>query len=381
MTETLAAPPRVAKSEADPSRHSTFVVRHPSVPTQVVVGHGALVDLGARLRELGVSGTVFVISDTAVLPRFGDATLEALRSIGYRAEAKAIPAGEGSKALSVASELYDWLLAQSVGRGDAVVALGGGVVGDLGGFVAATILRGIPWAVVPTTLLGQVDASMGGKTGVNHATGKNLIGAFHHPRLVVSDTALLGTLPRRELRSGIAEIIKTGFILDPELLDLLERRAADLLALEPALTADVVRRCAEHKLNVVGSDERESDLRMILNYGHTIGHGIEAATQYGALLHGEAVAVGMVGAALIAERRGLLNSGDVARHRAVNDAYELPNTAPGVDADRVLAAMAHDKKSTKSSLRWILLDGIGRTRVVSDVPSELALEVIRELVT
>lgn len=344
------------------------------------VAHGLLSRLGALMREAGLDGAAHVISDTSVLPLYGPAALDTLRAAGYEAAAYAVPAGEHSKSLAQASALYDWLVERRCERRDVVVALGGGVVGDLAGFVAATFLRGLALVQVPTTLVGQVDSAIGGKVAVNHPRAKNMIGAFHQPRLIVADVALLRTLPSRELRAGWAEVIKTALILDADLLRLLEARAREMEELSPDLTTEVVRRCAEHKLAVVAQDERDEGRRIILNYGHTMGHALEAAAGYGALLHGEAVAIGMLGAARLAHRMGLCPAPLVERHRQVIAAYGLPTRAPVVPHEAVLEAMALDKKSRAARIRWVLLADVGDVRIVSDVPDEAVGATLSEVV-
>lgn len=344
------------------------------------VGHGLLPRLGMLMRAAGLDGAVHVISDTSVLPLHGAATLDALRAADYPAAAYAVPAGEQSKSLAQASALYDWLVERRCERRDVVLALGGGVVGDLAGFVAATFLRGLALVQVPTTLVGQVDSAIGGKVAVNHPRAKNLIGAFHQPRLIVADTALLATLPARELRSGWAEVIKTAFILDADLLALLEAHAAALAALPLDLTTAVVERCARHKRAIVAEDERDEGRRIILNYGHTIGHALEAATSYGTLLHGEAVAIGMVGAARLAQRLGLCDQALVARHERVLAAFGLPIRAPTVAYEALWTAMALDKKGRGARLRWVLLAEVADVRVVGDVPDEAVRATIAEVV-
>ncbi|MBX5492211.1 MAG: 3-dehydroquinate synthase [Chloroflexi bacterium] len=345
-----------------------FDVRAPSRTYPVVVGPGALDELPALLRETGVRGRLWLVADAAVERRYAPRLIEALREAGYLVELQTVPGGEESKSLAQAAALYDWLLAGRVERGDALLALGGGVVGDLGGFVAATILRGIAFVPLPTTLLAQVDASIGGKVAVNHPRGKNLIGAFHQPRLVVADTATLASLPPRERAAGWAEVIKAGMILDAELFALLEREVEALLRLAPAPTAAAIGRAMALKAAVVSEDEQESGRRAILNYGHTVGHGIEAATRYARYLHGEAVAVGMVAAASIAVELGLLAPEAAERQNALLTRFGLPIQVPEADAGAVRAAMTLDKKAVAGRLTWILPTAIGRVTICRDVP-------------
>jgi 3-dehydroquinate synthase len=353
--------------------------------SEVVVGQDILPATGERVREAGLKGRVFVFSDDRVFPLHGQALLDGLRAGGCEAEARVLPAGEATKSLEAAFSAYDWLVERRAERGDAVLALGGGVVGDLAGFVAATYLRGLPFVQVPTTLLAQIDSAIGGKVAVNHPRGKNLVGAFYPARLVVADTGLLRTLPRPDLASGWAEVVKTAMILDEELLGLLERSAPALLEPELGLTSEVVRRSIRHKEDVVAEDPREQGRRIILNYGHTIAHALEAATGYGALLHGEAVAIGMRGEAEISRRLGMLEPAVVRRQEACLDAFGLPRrvgerTADLPDPGVVVDAMGLDKKVRGRVIRWVLLEGIGRPAIRADVPSELVHEVLADLI-
>jgi shikimate kinase / 3-dehydroquinate synthase len=348
----------------------------------VYVGWGTLDRLGELLREHGLDGAAWVVSDTEVLPRLGYRALFSLRKARMDADAFAIPAGESSKNLDVAASVYDWLVSKHAERGHAIVALGGGVVGDLAGFVAATYLRGMPFVQVPTSLLAMVDASIGGKVAVDHRQGKNLIGAFHQPSLVVDDISLLKTLPHRMLVEGFAEAIKHALIRDPQLLDDIEARAEDLLHLEPPVTADIVRRNIAIKAAVVAEDERDTGLRAILNYGHTVGHAIEAAGGYTEVHHGAADAIGMTAAAEIGRRMGVTPPAVIERQRAVLERFGLPTRAPpGINAQHVLDAIALDKKVAKGSVRWVLLEDVGRPVLRSDVPPDLVREVIQTVLT
>ncbi len=357
-------------------------VNAPSRRYPVHVGWGALDRLGELLREQGLAGAAWIVSDSEVLPRHGDRALLSLREAGFAADAFAIPAGESSKNLDVTARVYDWLVSKRAERGHAVVALGGGVVGDLAGFVAATYLRGLPFVQAPTSFLAMVDASIGGKVAVDHPSGKNLIGAYYQPRLVVEDVSLLKSLPRRMLAEGCAEAIKHALIRDPQLLDDMEARADDLLHLEPAVTVDIVRRNVAIKAAVVSEDERDTGLRAILNYGHTVGHAIEAAGGYAQVLHGAADAIGMTTAAEIGWRMGVTPQHVIERQRAVLERYGLPTRAPkGIDPQRVLDAIALDKKVAEGSVRWVLLEDIGRPVLRSDVPPELVREVVQEVLS
>jgi len=318
--------------------------------------------------------------DDAVGPLYGERALASLRAAGFDAALFTFAAGEASKNLETVRAAYDWLLEQRAERASTIVALGGGVAGDLAGFVAATYLRGVNFVQAPTSLLAMVDASIGGKVGVDHPRGKNLIGAFYPPRLVVQDTSLLVSLPERSYREGFAEVIKHGLIMDAPMLDVLERDADRLLAVEPELTTEIVARNAALKASVVSEDEREGGRRMILNYGHTAGHAIEAVTGYTRVLHGEAISAGMMIAAEIGRRSGVTPAAVGERQAHLLERYGLPLRHPGLDVDAVIAAMAHDKKVASKKVRWILLEDFGRPVVRDDVPDDFVRDVLRAVV-
>ncbi len=343
-------------------------------------GHDTLPQLPQLLANLGLSGSAFVISDEHVLPRYGDRVRSLLEGAGWRVATRAVPAGEASKCLACAADLWDWLASERAERRDTVVALGGGVVGDLAGWVAASYLRGLNVVQVPTTLLAQVDASIGGKTGIDHPSAKNLIGAIYPPRLTLIDTALLSSLPERELRSGWAEVVKTALIGDADLFAYLQRNVGALTRLEPASLAHVVGRCAAFKLEVVTEDPTEQRRRLILNYGHTIGHAIEAAAGYGAMTHGEAVGIGMRGAAMIAGGMGLLDPTIAAQQAETLAAFGLPERAPAVEPERVMAAIRLDKKVISGGQRWVVLRGVGEPEVRADVSPALVRRAVEECV-
>ncbi|MDP2661259.1 MAG: 3-dehydroquinate synthase, partial [Dehalococcoidia bacterium] len=289
---------REAQSPYCPGHEADLMVQATSASYPVFLR--PLSELGARLAQIGLRGSAFVISDENVFSHYGTRVTDSLKEAGFRVASYCVPPGEESKSLSMLSRLYDWLLAQSPERRDTIVALGGGVVGDLAGLAAATLLRGIPYVQVPTSLLAMVDSSVGGKTAINHPLGKNLIGAFYQPSLVLIDLATLRTLPPRELTSGWAEVIKHGLIRDAAFFQFLHEHAEALLSLEASATREAILRSVTIKAEIVGRDERETTgERSLLNYGHTLAHGLEAATGYGRFLHGEAVAIGMVGAGRI----------------------------------------------------------------------------------
>jgi 3-dehydroquinate synthase len=341
---------------------------------------GALDDLGALMRDAGLQGPAFVVSDDAVAPLYAGRASASLRAAGFEPTLFTFPPGEASKSLETVSHVYDWLLDGRAERSSPVVTLGGGVAGDLGGFAAATYLRGVPFVQAPTSLLAMVDASIGGKVGVDHPRGKNLVGAFYAPSLVVQDTSVLASLPPRSLREGFAEVIKHGLIMDPPMLEVLERDAQRLLAVEPALTTEMVSRNAALKAAVVSDDEREGGRRMILNYGHTIGHAIETACGYRGILHGEAISAGMMAAAEIGRRIGITSAAVGERQRVLFERYDLPLHHAGLDIDAVMAATLHDKKVAAKRVRWVLLEDFGRPVIRDDVPDGVVREVVAKLV-
>jgi 3-dehydroquinate synthase len=341
----------------------------------VLVETNALERLPALLNDLGLRGRLWLIADAAVAERYGAPLAARLNAAGYDVERSTVPSGEASKSSEQLGELYTWMIGGGVERRDAVLALGGGVIGDLAGFAAATVLRGIAVIQLPTTLLAMVDSAVGGKTGINHPLGKNLIGAFHQPRLVLADPTTLATLPPRELRAGWAEVIKHGVIRDPGLFAALEHNAG--APRDAASFAELIRRAVAVKIAVVNADEREQGERIILNYGHTIGHAVEALTGYGGLLHGECVAIGMHAAARIASALGLCAPALVARQQALLAAYGLDTAIPaGIDPDAVLALTLRDKKVTARKVRWVLPTDIGSVVVRDDVPEATVRSVL-----
>jgi 3-dehydroquinate synthase len=336
----------------------------PGHPYPILIGSGLLGSVGVRVRETGVSGPLALVQDAGVAQTYGARVRRSLEEAGYQVAPVTIPSGEGSKSLEQLGRLYAALAAAGLDRGSAVVALGGGVVGDLAGFAAATYLRGIAFIQVPTTLLAQVDASVGGKTGIDLPAGKNLAGAFHQPRLVLIDVQTLDTLPDGEFRAGLAEIIKYGVIADRDLFRYLEVNSAAVLAHQPEALTHLIARSCEIKADVVGQDEREAGLREILNYGHTVGHAVEAAAGYGVYRHGEAVAIGMAAAGRLAERLGWLSRGDAGRIEALIAVYGQPlRLREPLPAERLLSSMKRDKKTRGGELRFVLAREIGRVEV------------------
>ncbi len=357
-----------------------FTVRTETAAYPIVVAPGALETLGSRLSELGLSGRACVVTDSGIPGEWRELALGSLAETGFDPLLLEIPEGEPSKNLAQAGELFAELSGNRIERRDVVVALGGGVVGDLAGYVAATYLRGVAFVQAPTTLLGMVDASIGGKVAIDLPSGKNLVGAFYQPRLVLSDTRALNTLPPRHLTAGWAEVIKTGAIFDEELFEHLETNAEAILGGDEAMRAHAVLRCSAIKGRVVSLDEREmTGLRARLNLGHTLGHAVENALEYTGILHGEAVAIGMSFAAHLAERVGSITAQERQRQIDLLKAYGLPTTAPdGLELADIQAALAVDKKVAAGRTRWILCDGIGRGRLRDDVPPDVSEEVLRE---
>jgi 3-dehydroquinate synthase len=338
------------------------------------IGAGILGE--AALYAPHLAGTAAVVTNTVVGPLYLPGLRAALESTGARVVPIVIEDGEQAKRWEVLEQVFDALLAARLGRDGVIVALGGGVVGDLAGFAAAVYQRGIDLLQVPTTLLAQVDSSVGGKTAINHARGKNMIGAFHQPRAVIADVATLDTLPDRELRAGLAEVIKHGAALDAAFLAWLEANIDALLGREREALTYAVRRSCELKAAIVAEDERESGGRALLNFGHTFGHAIEAASGYGAWLHGEAVAAGMVMAAELSARAGLLAAAQSARLRKLIERAGLPVVPPRIDEARWLELMALDKKSARGRMRFVLLEGPGRAALKSEVDEALVREVL-----
>jgi 3-dehydroquinate synthase len=338
------------------------------------IGTGLLPRLGRECRALGLDSRCMVISDELVAQHYGAPAVGSLEKAGFTVSLLVVPAGERSKNLKTAGRCYQQLAAHRMERKSFVVALGGGVVGDLAGFVAATYLRGIPFVQVPTSLLAQVDSSVGGKVGINLAAAKNLVGAFHQPRLVLCDLDTLRTLPDREYRSGLAEVIKYGVIQDAAFFAFLEKNLSGILAQKPSVLAKTIARCCEIKAYIVGQDEFESGARALLNFGHTVGHAIEAVAGYGRFLHGEAIALGMVAAASISVARTSLPATSANRLSVLLQRAGLPTQFvwhPRLRS-RLWDAMVLDKKVSRGELRFVLASDVGQCRFGLPVP---ALEV------
>jgi 3-dehydroquinate synthase len=317
-----------------------------------------------------------IITNTVVGPLYLAPLARALEAQGVEVISITLPDGEQHKDWQTLNRIFDALLEHRCERGTTLIALGGGVVGDVAGFAAAAYLRGVPFIQVPTTLLAQVDSAVGGKTAINHPLGKNMIGAFYQPRAVIADTDTLATLPPRELAAGLAEVIKYGLIRDPELFAWLEKNMTRLVGREAEPLVHAIERSCAIKAEIVAQDEREDGMRALLNLGHTFGHAIEAGTGYGTWLHGEAVGAGMLLAAQLSQKLGFLTEGDVRRVDAILRAAGLPVRAPDLGLDRYLELMGHDKKVEGGRIRFILLKRIGDAFVSADVPKSALADLL-----
>ncbi|MBI2754073.1 MAG: 3-dehydroquinate synthase [Betaproteobacteria bacterium] len=339
------------------------------------IGAGLLEDARLYAPHLA-SRRAAVITNEVVAPLYLERVQRALARAGAAATSIVVADGEQAKDWRTLEHVFDRLLAARCGRDTVIVALGGGVVGDLAGFAAAVYQRGVPYIQVPTTLLAQVDSSVGGKTAINHPRGKNMIGAFHQPLAVIADVAALDSLPARELRAGVAEVIKHAFILDAAFVDWLEANVERLLERDRAALEHAVRRSCELKAHVVAADEREAGLRAILNFGHTFGHAVETGVGYGEWLHGEAVAAGMVMAAELSVRAQLLVRSEAQRVRALIARAGLPVAGPAIRPERMLELMQVDKKAERGRMRFVLLAAPGKAVVRGGIEEALVLEAI-----
>lgn len=348
----------------------------------VCVRSGGLDELGSLMGDLNLGKKVLLVSNQSIFRQYGDRATAALESAGFEVSSCILPPGEQYKTLNSVQKIYGAALANRLERSSTMVALGGGVVGDITGFAAATWLRGINVVQVPTSLLAMVDASIGGKTGVNHPEGKNLIGAFHQPRLVLIDPDVLKTLPAREFRSAMAEVIKYGVIWDVELFSKLEKskRLDQMRYVKPDLLAEILIRSCQAKAEVVSKDEKESGLRAILNYGHTIGHAVESLTGYKAINHGEGVAIGMAASSRLAVELGMWDAECDRRQSALLEKAGLPAKLPaGVDVEEILNTLQLDKKVQDGKVRFVLPVRLGEAAVSDRVDGDVILQVLREM--
>ncbi|MDH5201718.1 MAG: 3-dehydroquinate synthase [Nitrospirota bacterium] len=344
----------------------------------ISIGSNILDRLGDNLKSFGLSPRIAIISNPKVYPLYGKRVSDSIKNAGFNAITVTIPDGEEYKDLLWIQHIYDELLKAKLDRSSALIALGGGVVGDITGFAASTYMRGISYIQVPTTLLAQVDSSVGGKTGVNHKLGKNMIGTFWQPKLVWIDVATLKTLPLRELRAGLAEVIKYGVIWDEKLFDFLELNRNKILSLDRDSLVHIIKRSCEIKAEVVSKDERESGLRAILNYGHTIGHAIETVTGYKRYLHGEAVAIGMCLEARLSTMLKFIDNNKVVRIKSLIESYGLPSEMPaGIDIKNILSSIQLDKKAIAGELKFILPERIGNVKIYKGLNKKVLKEMLR----
>jgi 3-dehydroquinate synthase/shikimate kinase/3-dehydroquinate synthase len=360
-------------------RQTTVTLELSNAFSKAMIEWGGLYRLPEHLKSAGFSHRVFIVTDSELGLLYSKPVLSLLHNAGLVPYIFKVPAGEISKSLQSWQLILDWLVEQKAEKIEPIIALGGGVIGDLAGFVAATYHRGIPLVHLPTSLLAQVDSAVGGKTGINHPSGKNLIGAFYQAGLVIVDPAFLLTLPERVYLEGWAEIVKYGMILDADLFKLIEDHISLLHARDATLLTQIITRCIELKMDVVRRDERDGGLRNILNYGHTFGHALEVSTDYGTWLHGEAVSIGMEVAAHIAVARGILSKEQALRQHEVLRALRLPLRCPGVNVNAVLDNMLRDKKIRAGQMRWILPIRIGHAEIYDDVPLTMIQEAVAKV--
>jgi 3-dehydroquinate synthase len=373
---------RSSRARAARTGDSTRVLlRAGGARSEILIGEGLLAGCGSLAAARLAGRSAVVVSSERIFGLHGAPLLRSLAAAGFRVARATLPDGERAKSARAVSRLYADFLAARLERRSLIVVLGGGVLCDVGGFAAATFLRGLPTLLVPTTLLAQVDAAIGGKTAINLPAGKNLVGVFHQPRLVLCDPATLRTLRGRELRAGLAEVIKIGAVADRGLFALVERELEAILAWDPAAIRRIVTRAVRAKVRIVARDERDlTGRRALLNYGHTIGHAIEASLRYGRLLHGEAVAVGIAAACRLAVRSGVQRPSDAARQTALLARAGLPTNLPrGIELESLLAHAARDKKARNGRVPFVLTPSIGSARLATRIPTRLVSRVLVEM--
>ncbi|MCA2810925.1 MULTISPECIES: 3-dehydroquinate synthase [unclassified Microcystis] len=353
-------------------------VNLPDRSYNILIEKGSLANLGAEMSRLSLGKKVLLVSNPEIFEYYGQIAVNSLEKAGFTVSTHLIPAGENYKTLDSIAEVYDSALAHRLERSSTMVALGGGVIGDMTGFAAATWLRGVNFVQVPTTLLAMVDASIGGKTGVNHPQGKNLIGAFYQPKLVLIDLEVLKSLPVREFRAGMAEVIKYGVIWDAELFKQLEDsdNLASFSQIDGELLQTIITKSCQAKADVVSKDEKEAGLRAILNYGHTIAHGIESLTGYTKINHGEAVAMGMVAAGAIAVKLGMWTEAENQRQTALIAKAGLETQIPPLNPDQMIEMLTADKKVKDGKVRFILPTAIGQVTISDRVTPSMVREVL-----
>ena len=368
-----------SSSERPSETHATPTVRVELSERgyDIQIGRGTLARLGEYLQGLGKFSRAIVVTDTTVAGLFGPAAVESLSRVGLEHKLLTVASGEASKSIAPLAKLWEETLAAGADRKSVVVAIGGGVVGDLAGFLAASFARGIAFVQVPTTLLAQVDSSVGGKVGINLSSAKNMVGAFWQPVGVLIDTETLATLPEREYRAGLAEVVKYGIILDAGFFAFLESHVAGIQSRDDETLRAIIARCCELKADVVRQDEREeTGLRAVLNYGHTFAHAFESRSGYGALLHGEAVSMGMECAARLAALLGRVDAEFCRRQHALLAALQLTTRVPEFDPTELIDLMRHDKKAEHGRLRFVLPSRLGHVELASDVPEALVRKAL-----
>ena len=345
----------------------------------IKIGEDILVNLGQYLSQLEIGSKVLIISNPLVDSLYGTEVETAISEAGFEVKKALIPDGEKYKSLDTARDLYDAAVEAELDRTSSILALGGGVVGDIAGFIAASFMRGINFIQVPTTVLAQVDSSVGGKVAVNHPQGKNLIGDFYQPQLVVADKKVLHTLEERELKAGLAEVIKYGVIWEQDFFDFLVDKKKEIMDLATEEIIRAVKTSCQIKAEVVEEDETEQGLRAILNYGHTIGHALEAVTNYDYYRHGEAIAIGMAAAARIAYKLDMITKEEVKAQEELISSFGLPIRFSDLDHEEILAALTKDKKVEDGVIKFILAERIGQVKILADIPQEIIREVLAEI--
>jgi len=353
----------------------TVEVAPDSKSYRVYIGAGLLTRAGLWLKEKGFSGRLVIITNPVVKKLYGDMLSRILTKDGFKVDTLVVPEGEEQKSLETAGRLYGELTAAYAERATPILALGGGVIGDLAGFVAATYLRGLPLVQIPTTLLAQVDSSIGGKVAVDHGQLKNMVGTFYQPRLVIADTDTLKTLPAGEMANGLAEVIKHAAIRGEKFFAFLEENLERIKSLDDGAIEEMVFQSVKIKAEVVGKDETDLGLRNMLNYGHTIGHAVESVSDF-SLGHGQAVAIGMLAAARISNRMGILAENEVLRLKRVIEKAGLPTELPNLEVKEIIESMKHDKKVQRGTMRFVLLKSIGSVLITDEVSSSLVEQVL-----
>ena len=350
---------------------------------RVIVGKSILNELGKELNSAGLANKkCFLIADKVMFPKNIKFIHESLESQGYITNSFSTDFSESLKNYQTVENIYNWLADMKTERKDFIISFGGGVTGDIVGFVASTYLRGIPFVQIPTTLAAMTDASIGGKVGYNLSHGKNLVGSFFPPKLVFEDLDFLNSLPAREKNSGWAEAIKHALILDENLFEEFDKKYKNIFALDTEFSANILKKSVKIKADIVSKDEFETgDERIKLNYGHTIGHAIEKVTNYGNFLHGEAVSIGMMAAIYISEELGMVTNSLVEKQEQILEKYQLPIKANGLNPEKIFEAIKMDKKNSNGKVKWVLLKSIGESKIVQNVSDDIVMQSIKKVVT